>query len=169
MKCPSCGHNNIAGEDFCESCQADLTSFDGVIPKTKMERVLMEDHLAKLKPKEAICVSEDTSIYDAVKKMNEIKAGCVFVQNTSGAFTGIVTERDILLRAVGTIPNLEKTKVSTIMTHNPDTLDEEDTLAYALHEMSVKNYRHIPVLRAEKKIGVITARDVLNYLAKLFP
>ena len=169
MKCPNCGYNNIQGEDSCMSCQADLTALDGVVPKSKMERILMEDPLSKLKPKDAVSVPETTSILDAIKTMNEIKAGCVFVENNRKEMVGIVTERDVLLRAVGKFPDLAKGKVTQIMTARPASLDEDDSLAYALHEMSVNRYRHIPILRKEKKPGVITARDVLNYLAKLFP
>lgn len=169
MKCPSCGYNNIPGEDLCVSCQSDLMALDGVVPKSKFERILMEDPLSKLKPKDAVSVPETTSILDAIKTMNEIKSGCVFVENTRGEMVGIVTERDVLLRAVGKFPDLAKGKVSQVMTTRPTSLDEDDSLAYALHEMSVNRYRHLPILRKGKKPGVITARDVLNYLAKLFP
>ncbi len=169
MKCPSCGYQNIQGEDNCDSCQADLTSCDGVTPKSKVERVLMEDHLSNLKPKQAICVNENATVLQAIQKMNEIRAGSVCVENDAHEMSGILTERDILMRVMGKYADLTKVSVKEVMTADPECLEEEDTLAYALHQMSVKRYRHIPVLRADQAPGIITARDVLQYLAKLFP
>lgn len=169
MKCPTCGYDNIAGEDSCESCQTDLTSVDGVVPKSRIERALMGRPLSELHPKEAVAITEQTSVQQAVGKMNEIKGGCLLIQNASGKIVGIVSERDILLRAIGKIKDLSKTPVSQIMTPNPETLDEDDTLACALHEMSIKRYRHIPILREGREPAVISVRDVLNCLAKLLP
>lgn len=167
MKCPFCGYANIAGSDECESCQADLRSLDGIsIPKTKFIRILMEDPLSKIGPKEAICVSEETSVLEAVRKMNEIKAGCVLIEDNRGNLSGIMTERDILFRTEGEVVGLSKVKVSQLMTPHVETLSEDASLAYALNKMSVRRVRHIPVMRKGKKPGILSARDLLKYLAK---
>ena len=169
MKWPACGFDNIQGEDNCESCHGDLTAVDGVVPRTKIEKALMEKPLLELHPKEAIMVNEKISIMEAAAKMNETRIGCLLIQDTFEKIVGIVSERDILCRAIGKISDLSKTPITEIMTPNPQTLDEDDTIACVLHEMSINRYRHIPVLREGEKTGIISARDVLNYLAKLIP
>jgi len=169
MKCPSCGADNIAGIDLCESCETSLASLDGItIPKSGIGKILMRDPLSKLSPREAVCVKEDDSVFDTVKRMNLMKHGCAIVEDDQGELMGIVTERDILFRLSikSSVSELTKIKVAEVMTYNVEALKEEDTLAYALNQMSVKRCRHIPVLRKKYKPGILSARDVLKYIAK---
>jgi CBS domain-containing protein len=56
-----------------------------------------------------------------------------------------------------------------VMTPDPVSLSEDDTLAYAVNKMSVGGYRHIPITRDGKPVGIISVRDLLRYLSKLFP
>ena len=59
--------------------------------------------------------------------------------------------------------------VSDHMTANPVTLQADDPVAYALNRMMVGGYRHIPVQRDGKLVGVASVRDILGYLVKRFP
>lgn len=166
MKCPYCGFENIAGTEACESCDEDLTILDPNRPKTAFERMIMRDPLYKLEPKEAICVPENTTVAEAIKKMNEIRAGCVLITNEAGNLVGIVTERDVLFKTSAVQKELAKMPVHKIMSSNLASLEEDVILAYALHQLSVNRFRHIPVLRKGKPPAVLSARDVLKYLAK---
>ncbi|HEX5037759.1 MAG TPA: CBS domain-containing protein [bacterium] len=168
MKCPSCGFNNIAGDDECAECHEDLASLDGVTPKSKMQRVLMSDPLARLAPHPPLFLSAKATLLQAVKTMNAAKVGSVLVGDADH-LEGILTERDISLKAVCAGLDLEKTEVSALMTPSPETLTDEDSLAFAVNKMSVGGYRHIPILKDGRAAGIISIRDVLGYLSKLFP
>ncbi len=167
MKCPSCGYKNIQGTDECESCHANLASLDGVVPKTPLEKVLMSDPIAKLPPREALTVAPERTVFEVVKMMNEAKVGSVLV-TADGRLEGIVTERDIVCKVMSEGQNPSKVSVRSIMTPAPETLAPEDTLAYAVNRMSLRGYRHIPILRDRKITGIVSVRDVLKYLSKLF-
>lgn len=166
MKCPYCGYNNMAGSDFCESCDEDLATLDGLACNQEPDYGIMYHPLSLLNPKDAVRVKENTSVYEAVNKMNEIKAGCVLVENRKGDITGIITERDILTRTSCNGADLEKIKVSEIMTRDVETLNDHSNLAFGFHLMSVKRVRHVPVLSQKKKPAVLSARDLLKYLTK---
>ena len=168
MKCPSCGYKNLPGSDECEACQGDLTSFSGVVPKSRIEKVLMSDKLSKVGPRKPVIVNRTTSVLEAIHKMNEQKTGNALVMAEEN-LEGILTERDILLKVLGKETDLSKLTVEKVMTPNPTTLLEENTLAVALNRMSVGGYRHLPILKNGKPVGIISVRDVLKYLAKLFP
>ena len=169
MKCPYCGFNNIAGTDTCNNCQEDLSSRDGIsAPKGKIERILMSDPIAKIPPHDAVCVGADTTILDAIKKMNQFKSGCVLITNRENQLKGILTERDILSRVAGKVADLSRTKVSEVMTPHVEALDEDDTLAFALHKMSVNRFRNIAIRRMGKPPAVVSVLDLLKYLSKLF-
>ena len=168
MKCPYCGYVNIKGSDECESCNENLASLDGVVPRTKIEKVLMSDPISKISSKPVLSVMPKTSIYDAVCKMNASKVGCLLVVE-EGAIRGILTERDIVHKALAAGKDLTTTSVDTAMTQRADCLLSEDTLACALNHMAVGGFRHIPILSNGVPVGIISIRDVLKYLAKLFP
>lgn len=167
MKCPYCGYKNIAGSDECESCHEDLASLDGVVPHSKVEKVLMTDPLSRLKPRKPIFVSKTTSVLDTIKIMSAEKIGCVLVGDETH-LEGILTERDITLKAPQLNIELSKIPVESLMTATPESLSEEDTLALAINKMDVGGFRHIPILRDDHPVGIISIRDVLGYLSNLF-
>lgn len=167
MKCPFCGNDNISGTDECESCHGDLASLDGVVPRTKIEKVLMRDLISKLEPRKAMTVQGETTVLEAVHKMNEAKVGCVLIEK-NGRLDGIVTERDVVFKVLSRTADLSKVTTAEIMTRSPDSLTEDDTLAYAVNKMSVGGFRHIPIVKKEKPVGIISVRDVLRYLSQLF-
>jgi CBS domain-containing protein len=56
------------------------------------------------------------------------------------------------------------------MTKDPECLTLDDTLGYALHKMTVGEYRSVPVVDDEgKAYGVLTQQEGVKALAALFP
>ncbi len=168
MKCPYCGYTNIKGADECESCNENLASLDGVVPHTRMEKVLMSDPIDKLAPRPVLSIPPKTKVSEAVSKMNLAKVGCLLVTDGE-TIQGILTERDVVHKALAVRTDLDKTTVDAIMTLRVESLSADDSLAYAVNRMAVGGYRHIPILKSGKPTGIISIRDVLKYLARLFP
>ena len=56
--------------------------------------------------------------------------------------------------------------VAELMSRNPETLHEKDSVAEALNRMSVGRYRHLPVLKSDGSYAVASIKSVLNYIAK---
>jgi CBS domain-containing protein len=81
-----------------------------------------------------------------------------------GQLAGIFSERDVLLKAIGSGRALEEIKLAEVMTPKPVTLSPEHSIRFALHEMAVGGFRHIPLLRNREPVGIISARDVIGYL-----
>jgi len=167
MKCPYCGYDNMAGNDECECCEESLASLDGIAHqvRSRFEKLLMRDPVTNLNPRDAVSVSENVSLIDAIRKMNQAKVGCVMVTGPGGKLSGILTERDILFRVPFKGKNFLKNPVKNIMTTPVETLREEMSIASVLHQMSVKRFRHTPILRKNGSLGLLTARDLLNFLA----
>jgi CBS domain-containing protein len=49
------------------------------------------------------------------------------------------------------------------MTKNPEFLDKDTPLSFALHKMSIGKFRHVPVVDKGVPIGVVSTRDVIDY------
>ena len=56
--------------------------------------------------------------------------------------------------------------ISKLMSGNPETLHEKDSVAEALNRMSVGRYRHLPVRKNDGSYAVASIKSVLNYIAK---
>jgi CBS domain-containing protein len=165
MNCPYCGHDNIDGIDACEECGQPLTTLQE--PESDLERAITQHPVRVLVPKRPITVSAVTTVQEAVDEMVNKRIGCVLVEE-AGRITGIFTERDVLNRI---LPHREALQhpVSDYMTPTPEMVSLTDSIAYAMHEMSVGGYRHLPIAGADgKAVGVISARDLLRYLSIRF-
>jgi CBS domain-containing protein len=95
----------------------------------------------------------------AAKLMAERRMGAVLVVD-DGKLVGIVTERDIAVRVVAAGRDATTTRLAKVMTPDPDTLKPNDTVRAALDLMARRGYRHLPVLRRGKLVGMVSIRDL---------
>ena len=165
MICPSCGYDNIEGADRCEECMTSLQQFD--VPGARSQglaRSVMEDDLSQL-DQEFLDVTSDTPAIEAILKMRTSRVGCALVID-NGKLVGIFTERDILNKLAGKKAFAPTTAVKELMSPNPESLRETDSVATALSKMSLGRYRHIPVQKADGTYSVTSIKHVLKYIAK---
>ena len=166
MLCPACGHDNIAGTDRCDTCMAPLMKLDIPHARSGMQRRLMEDPISVLEPAPAIFVPADASVFDAIRLMKKHKVGCLLVMEGT-RLTGIFSERDVLNKLATKAGNLEEVLVKEVMTPKPVIFSPDDSIRFAIHEMSVGGFRHIPVVNNHNPVGIISVRDVLGYLCQV--
>ena len=166
MNCPSCGHENIDGVDRCEECLASFRQLD--IPSADaaegLARSVMEDNLGRLDPDESVSVAPDTPALEVTELMKNSNSGCALVVE-GGKLVGIFTEHDVLKR-VTSGGDLAALQVKELMSPNPETLNEKDSVAEALNKMSLGRYRHIPFKKADGSYAVASIRSVLKYIAQ---
>ena len=118
-----------------------------------------------MKVKDCMCnhvnfVKPDTTVKDCAKMMCECHVGCTPVCNDENKLVGIITDRDILLRAVACDKDTCKTPVSEIMTTKPYSCDCNADMTEAEKIMSEKQVRRIPVMENNKVIGMLTLGDL---------
>lgn len=112
-----------------------------------------------------IMVTPLATVEEAVRLMHREGVGSVVVVSPEGKVLGIFTERD-LVRLIGEGKPLT-TKIGDVMTRDPVTVYEDDTVTKAAMLMAEKRIRHLPVVDREGRLkGVISARDVASVLAR---
>ncbi len=122
----------------------------------------LSDFISKVPP---IIVGPESSIQEMLDLMHKFPTkGCVLVCDKDRKIVGIASIRDVLLKVAGLIKDPAKVPVKTIMTSKPECLDKDAPLSYALHKMSIGKFRHVPVLDNGVPIGVVSTRDLIEYL-----
>jgi CBS domain-containing protein len=162
-RCPSCGHVNIEGVDECEQCEqpfADLHLADVAGP---VEGSLLSDRVSVLRPKPRT-VAPDVAVGEVLKIMAGEAIGCVLVV-AGRRLVGIFSERDALMRLNTDAAELAGRPVSEFMTPQPECLEPDAKIAFAVQRMDLGGYRHVPIVDREGlAVGVISVRDILQYL-----
>lgn len=116
-----------------------------------------------------ICVDESSSIKNVINIMQTKRIGSIVVTH-EGQLSGIVTERDILMKVIRLIDDLENTPVTKVMTSDPQSLRKEDEIAYILNNMHVGGYRHIPIVNeVGEPVSMISIKDVVSWILDHFP
>lgn len=167
MICPTCGYDNLPGDESCRHCELDLTPLDRPVALNRLERVLMEDLVGALKPRKAVFVCLKATIGQALDIMLQSNLGALLVVDADGQLAGIFSERDLLTRVAGVHASWQNLPIGEVMTRNPETVCLTDTLALALQKMDVGGYRHLPVVEEGKPVGVISVRDMMRHLTRL--
>jgi CBS domain-containing protein len=165
MICPYCGHNNLDGVDTCEECVHDLSVFDVPAATGGLQMHIMEDTVGHIPYDRLALVSPSDSVAHAVSRIKIIGIGqAVVVEN--GKLIGILTERDLLNKVAGREADLDTLPVSEVMTKRPETIGERDPIRVVINKMAVGEYRHVPIVRDGRPVGIISAKAVANYILK---
>lgn len=162
MNCPDCGHANLAGTETCVHCDAPLSQLAHPQPKQGMQRRILEGRVANLGSHDAASIADVATLEEAIRFMRTRRVGCVLAVK-NGLLSGILTERDVLLKS-GTDP--AKLRVAEVMRRDPECLQDDEPLAYAFHKMTLTGMHHMPVRRIDGSLGVVSARDLLRYLCE---
>jgi CBS domain-containing protein len=98
--------------------------------------------------------------------MREHHVGCVLVVD-GDRLAGILTERDLLLK----MENIGLDEpVARLMTPDPETLQLDDPIVWALNRMSVGGYRHVPLVDPDgRPVGILSVKDIVHSIVALFP
>lgn len=112
------------------------------------------------------CLKHD-SVKHAAQMMKNKNIGALVVVNETQYPVGIITDRDIALKAVAEGIDGESAKVSELMSRNLLVLDSSQTLQQAIDKMVEKGVRRAPIVDALQKIcGLAALDDLLIMLSK---
>jgi CBS domain-containing protein len=104
-------------------------------------------------------VSPSQSLADAAEVMKGADVGSVPVVE-EGRLAGIVTDRDIVTRAVAEQRNPQDVKVDEIASHDLVTVEPGQDLDEALALMARHKIRRLPVLEEGRLVGMLAQADI---------
>ena len=121
--------------------------------------------LSQLLTREVISVSENKTIYNAIKLLAENNIGALPVLNNNMELCGIISERDIIREMSKNIKvNFKKSFINSIMTSKVITIDKNKKSEEIMDIMSKNKIRHIPIVEKKILIGIVSIGDVVKRL-----
>jgi CBS domain-containing protein len=84
---------------------------------------------------------------------------------------GIFSERDYAREVILKGRSSKTTHITDVMTHNVVCANPDDTVQQAMTLMTSKNFRHLPVVKDDKVIGMLSlgdlAKETIDYQQRL--
>ncbi len=137
-----------------------------------------------------ISVKAEEPILTAARLMLQNRISGLPVLDASGALVGVVTDGDFLRRSeIGTTRQRPKwlefvigpgrmadeyvhasgRKVAEVMTPEPYTIGEDDSLEAVVELMEQHRIKRLPVLRDGRMVGIVSRANLMHALASLAP
>jgi CBS domain-containing protein len=110
-------------------------------------------------------VSPDTDLVAAARRMKELNVGSLPVVK-DGRLVGIITDRDIVIRAIAEAREPLLELVENYLTSNPTTIGPDDDARTASELMAREQIRRLPVVEGERLVGFLAIGDLATELNK---
>jgi len=118
------------------------------------------------KSKTIFSVRSTDPVADVLKIMRDFRVRAVLVIDDN-ELKGIVSQGDCAIKVLLPHNNASEVAVSTIMTPNPLTVKLSNTLDECMAIMVHKHIRHLPVVEANKVVGVVSVGDMVKNIIEL--
>jgi CBS domain-containing protein len=115
------------------------------------------------KGSDVISTRPEATIAEVAKLLKEKRIGAVVVMDRGGKLSGIISERDIARGVAVHGAKLQDLKVRDLMTPEVISCSPDDGLQKLMQIMTEGRFRHLPVVKDGKMLGIISIGDVVKH------
>ncbi|HEY1627952.1 MAG TPA: CBS domain-containing protein [Streptosporangiaceae bacterium] len=112
------------------------------------------------------CIPATETLDRAAQMMREMNVGALPVCDANDRMTGMVTDRDIVVKCVAMGHDPAEVTAGDLAEGTPRWIDAEATVGEALAEMKKHQIRRLPVIENKKLIGMISEADIARSLSQ---
>lgn len=116
-------------------------------------------YIKDIMTKNVVSVSQDYDIQTVAELMKKHNIGAVPVCLEENVI-GIITDRDIVLRAIATGKDTSRLTAKDVMTLNPVIASPDTEVKEAAKLMSSKKIRRLPIVSGDKLVGIVSLGDI---------
>jgi CBS domain-containing protein len=121
------------------------------------------EQLLQVKGTDIWSIEPLTTAYNALQIMAEKNVGALLVMEKE-KLVGIFSERDYARKVILKEKSSKNTSVGELMTREVIYIDAKSTLEESMALMTAKRIRHLPVLKNNRLIGIVTLGDVVRQI-----
>jgi CBS domain-containing protein len=107
-----------------------------------------------------VTISAQSSIAEAARLMREADTGAMIVLDENDEVDGILTDRDIAIRAVAEDRDPSRTRVGEIASGDVTTLEPGASVKDAVRLMRERSVRRLPVVDGGRPVGIVSIGDL---------
>ncbi len=119
--------------------------------------------VVEIMTKDPIVLEHTESLRSVAQKMRDEGVGAVLVKERGNLY-GIVTDRDITVRAVADGLAPDEATVETVCTHEVETVAPDDDAGEVIRRMRERQVRRIPVVDDGTAVGIVSLADLAAQL-----
>lgn len=113
-----------------------------------------------------VTISEKKSLVEAIRLLLRFHISGMPVLDEDENLSGILSELDILNFALS--GSASATKVSEVMSTEIVSFSPEDAIEKAINTFAEKRIRRVPVVSAGKVLGIVSRRDILREILRMY-
>ncbi|KCZ45820.1 MULTISPECIES: CBS domain-containing protein [unclassified Hyphomonas] len=121
------------------------------------------DQILNDKGREIISVKADSTLSEAARILDEKRIGAVVALGDGGEIVGVLSERDIVRHVARNGASALNIHVGDAMTRDVITIESTTKVDDAMQLMTDRRVRHLPVLRNDRLIGVVSIGDLVKW------
>jgi CBS domain-containing protein len=110
------------------------------------------------------CIPAHETLDRAAQLMREMNVGALPVCDGSGKMTGMVTDRDIVVKCIAKGDDPAAVTAGELAEGTPRWVDATADIKDALRQMKTHQIRRLPVIENSKLIGMISEADIARHL-----
>jgi CBS domain-containing protein len=117
--------------------------------------------LLEKQKREVVTISPDATVYDALQLIANKEVGVLVVVEKEKV-VGILSKRNITRKMILKKKKSQKTRVRDIMTSKVIQTTPNQKVDKCLSLMTKNRFRHIPVLKKDRLVGILSIEDIKN-------
>jgi CBS domain-containing protein len=119
----------------------------------------MAQYLREIMTQKPVTVQASDTVVAAARSMRDGNIGDVVVVD-NGRIQGILTDRDIVVRAIAEGRDPSRTTVAEISSRELTTLGPDDSIEEAERIMRERSIRRLPIVENGRPVGIVSLGDV---------
>ena len=119
----------------------------------------MAQTVREVMPRNVVTLPRTARLRDAARRMKEADIGDVIVLN-DGGMCGLVTDRDIVVRAIAEGKDPDSAQLEEICSHEVVSVRPDDTVDKAVQLMRERAIGRLPVVEGGAPVGIVSIGDL---------
>jgi CBS domain-containing protein len=111
-------------------------------------------------------VSREHTLAHAARLMGELDIGALPVSDENDRLCGIVTDRDIVVKAIATGRDPANTTCGDLCEGTPRWVDADTEVDDVLRELETHQIKRLPVIEDKRLVGMISEADIGRHLSE---
>jgi CBS domain-containing protein len=118
--------------------------------------------ILRTKRPDVVVISPDATVRSAVVLMERERVGALVIVDSVRHLLGVISERDIVHSLAAEGAALLQTPVRNVMQTNGPVATVDDTVQSVMHAMTLSRARHVPIVKGDQMIGIVSIGDVVK-------